>query len=373
MRVGFSKRAYARGMTEQYSTKGAYTTAGKEFTRDTNYIPDRITKDAREIGEGIPTWPVEPGRYRLVVARACPWAHRSIIVRRLLGLEDVISMAIAGPVHDVRSWTFDKAPDGRDEVLGYERLQEAYFKRIPDYPKGITVPAVVDIPTGGVVTNDFPFITEDFFFEWKDYHREGAPNLWPEDKIDEMRQVMRHIYTEINNGVYRCGFAGSQESYDLAYHRLFNALDIVSERLETRRYLMGDHITEADVRLFTTLVRFDAVYHGHFKCNRQKLSEMPVLWAYARDLFQTPGFGDTTDFVDIKRHYYEVHEDINPTQIVPKGPLFANWFEPHGREELGGSPFGEGTAPGEVRDPLEPGHSVEELIEIEQTPVDTRK
>lgn len=334
---------------------------GEAYTRDTNYIEDRITRDGRSVGEGIQTWPVEAGRYRLVVSRACPWANRTTIVRRLLGLEDAISMAVCGPTHDVRSWTFDKDPDGRDPVLGYERVQEAYFARFPDYPKGITVPAIVDVPTGGVVTNDFASMTLDFSTEWTQFHRDGAPELYPEALRDEMDAVMRHIYTEINNGVYRCGFAGSQDAYDAAYLRLFTALDQVSERLETRRYLMGDHITEADVRLFTTLARFDAVYHGHFKCNRSKLSEMPTLWAYARDLFQTPGFGDTIDFVDIKRHYYEVHEDINPTRIVPQGPLYANWLTPHHRERLGGSPFGDGTAPGEIREPLEPGHTIDEL------------
>lgn len=324
------------------STRGAYVTSGEEFTRDTAYIEDRITTDGRD------GWPVEPGRYRLVAARACPWAHRSIIVRRLLGLEGVISQGITGPTHDRRSWTFDLDEGGRDPVLGYERLQEAYFARFPDYPKGITVPAVVEESSGKVVTNDFPQITLDLSTQWREHHRPGAPDLYPEALREEMDAVMRHVYTEINNGVYRCGFAGSQESYEKAYDRLFAALDVVAERLATRRFLMGDSITEADVRLYTTLVRFDPVYHGHFKCNRQKLTEMPVLWAYARDLFQTPGFGDTTDFAHIKAHYYVVHEDINPTGVVPKGPDLAGWLTPHGREELGGSPFGDGTPPGPV-------------------------
>jgi putative glutathione S-transferase len=152
--------------------------------------------------------------------------------------------------------------------------------------------------------------------------------------------------TQNDGGVYRCGFAGSQQAYEAAYDRLFTALDWVSDRLSDRRYLVGDTITEADVRLFTTLARFDPVYHGHFKCNRQKLSEMPVLWAYARDLFQTPGFGDTVDFVQIKQHYYIVHADINPTRIVPKGPELSGWCTPHGREALGGRPFGDGAPPG---------------------------
>ena len=292
----------------------AYVAGGGEFNRDTNYINTRITADGRD------GYPVEPDRYRLIVARACPWANRTIIVRRLLGLEDVLSIGFCGPTHDERSWTFDLDPGSLDPLLKIHYLRDAYNKRIPDYEKGITVPAIVDVPTGEVVTNDFAQMTLDFSTEWGKFHREGAPQLYPEKLRDEIDEVAQRIYTEVNNGVYRCGFAGSQEAYDKAYDRLFTALDWLSERLADQRYLVGDTITEADVRLFTTLARFDPVYHGHFKCNRQKLSEIPVLWAYARDLFQTPGFGDTIDFVQIKQHYYIVHKDINPTQIVPKGP-----------------------------------------------------
>jgi putative glutathione S-transferase len=312
----------------------------KEYRRDTAYIPDRITADGRD------GWPVEAGRYRLVVSRACPWASRAVVVRRLLGLEPVLGMAICGPTHDERSWTFDLDPGGRDPVLGYERLQEAFFARDPDYPKGITVPAMVDVPTRAVVTNDFAQMTLDLSTEWTQYHRDGAPELYPDAWRDEIDEVNGWIYADINNGVYRCGFAGEQESYDRAYDRLFAALDRVEQRLTDRRYLVGDHITEADVRLFTTLVRFDPVYHNHFKCNRQKLIEFPALWAYARDLFQTPGFGDTVDFVHIKQHYYGVHRDINPTGVVPRGPDLAGWLTPHGRDALGGTPFGDGTPPG---------------------------
>jgi len=317
-----------------------YVNPKGEFTRDANYIATRITADARD------GYAVEPGRYRLVVSRACPWANRAIIVRRLLGLEPVLSMAVAGPTHDKRSWTFDLDPGGRDPVLGIERLQEAFFARFPGYDRGITVPAIVDIASGQVVTNDYPQITLDFSTEWRALHRPGAPDLYPEAGRDEIDEVAELVFKDVNNGVYRCGFAGTQDSYEKAYRRLFDRLDWLSERLETQRYLVGDTITEADVRLFTTLARFDAVYHGHFKCNRQKLSEMPVLWAYARDLFQTPGFGDTTDFEHIKHHYYEVHTDINPTGIVPAGPDLGNWLADHGRQALGGRPFGEGTPPG---------------------------
>ncbi|WP_306208280.1 glutathione S-transferase family protein [Actinoplanes sp. RD1] len=317
----------------------AYVSTTGEFTRDQRYIATRITADGRD------GYPVEPGRYRLVVSRACPWANRTIIVRRLLGLEDVLSMGIAGPTHDERSWTFDLDPGGKDPVLGIERLQEAFFRRYPDYDKGITVPAIVDVPTGQVVTNDFAQITLDMSMEWREFHRPGAPDLYPEVLRAEIDEVNRHVFRDVNNGVYRAGFAGSQEAYEKAYHRLFDRLDWLTERLAGQRYLVGDTITEADVRLFTTLVRFDPVYHGHFKCNRSKLTEMPVLWAYARDLFQTPGFGDTIDFVHIKRHYYEVHRDINPTGVVPSGPDLANWLTDHGRDTLGGRPFGDGTPP----------------------------
>jgi putative glutathione S-transferase len=317
----------------------AYVNPSGEFSRDQRYIATRITADGRD------GYPVEAGRYRLVVSRACPWANRAIIVRRLLGLEDALSMGIAGPTHDERSWTFDLDPGGRDPVLGIERLQEAFLARYPDYDKGITVPAVVDVPSGQVVTNDFPQITIDLSLEWTEFHRAGAPQLYPEHLREEIDKVNRGVFTEVNNGVYRAGFAGTQEAYEKAYHRLFAHLDKLSARLEQQRYLVGDTITEADVRLFTTLARFDPVYHGHFKCNRQKLVEMPVLWAYARDLFQTPGFGDTIDFTHIKQHYYEVHRDINPTGIVPAGPDLRNWLTPHGRESLGGRPFGDGTPP----------------------------
>jgi putative glutathione S-transferase len=321
------------------SQSGTYVSRSGAYERDQRYLTTRITADGED------GWPVQAGRYRLVVSRACPWANRAIIVRRLLGLENAISMGVAGPTHDQRSWTFDLDPDGRDPVLGIERLQEAYFARIPGYERGITVPAVVDVPSGQVVTNDFPQITLDFSTQWRAHHRPGAPELYPEALRDEIDQLNRRVYTEVNNGVYRCGFASTQETYEAAYRRLFAALDWLSERLAGQRFLVGDTITEADVRLFTTLVRFDSVYHGHFKCNRNKLTEMPVLWAYARDLFATPGFGDTVDFEHIKQHYYLVHRDINPTGIVPAGPELTNWLEPHGRERLGGRPFGDGTPP----------------------------
>jgi putative glutathione S-transferase len=325
------------------------------FERDQNYLTTRVTADGRD------GYPVEPGRYRLIAARACPWANRAIIVRRLLGLEDVLSMGLTGPTHDEHSWRFDLDPGGLDPVLGIAELRYAYLARDPNYDRGITVPALVDVPTGQVVTNDFAQLTLDLSTEWSAYHRPGAPELYPERRREEIDEVADLVYHDVNNGVYQCGFAQSQDAYDKAFLRLFERLDWLEERLQRQRYLVGDTITEADVRLFTTLARFDAVYHGHFKCNRNKLTEMPALWGYARDLFQTPGFGDTIDFVQIKQHYYLVHKNLNPSGIVPAGPDLAGWLTPHGRAELGGRPFGDGTPPGPVREDEEvpPGHGVD--------------
>ncbi len=312
------------------------------FVREPVALDERITTD------GSSRWPVEAGRYRLVVARACPWAHRAVIVRRLLGLEDAISLGIAGPLHDERSWRFHLDPGDRDPVLGIEHLGEAYRAADPDFSGGITVPAMVDVASGTVATNGFQQLTLDLSTQWTAHHRPGAPDRYPADRRAEIDEVIASFYEDVNNGVYKCGFASSQGAYEGAFHALFSRLDALSEHLATRRYLVGDTITEADVRLWVTLVRFDAAYHGHFKANRHTLTELPVLWAYVRDLFQTPGFGDTTDFDQIKQHYYGVHRTINPTGVVPLGPDVAGFRTPHGREELGGRPFGDGTPPGPV-------------------------
>lgn len=315
----------------------------KAFKRSRSHFADRITADGRD------GWPVEAGRYRLVASRACPWASRAVISRRLLGLEDALSLAIADPIQDDRSWRFTLDPDGRDPVLGIRYLAEAYEKREPDPPGGVSVPAVVDVPSGQLVTNDYQRLTLDLATEWTALHRPGAPDLYPQGRRDEIDAVMAEVYEDVNNGVYRAGFAHEQAEYEEACAGVFRRLELIASRLAGQRYLVGDTITEADIRLFTTLVRFDAVYHGHFKCNRWKLTEHQVLWAYVRDLFQTPGFGDTVDFDHIKRHYYRVHSGINPTRIVPLGPDASGWLTPHRREELGGRPFGDGTPPGPVR------------------------
>lgn len=326
-----------------------------EYVRDTTYINDRIKKDIapgsapEKQDDETFHWPVEEGRYRLMAARACPWAHRTIITRRLLGLEDVISLGLAGPTHGKNSWVFDLDPDEKDPVTGLHRLQEAYFNRYPDYPRGITVPAIVEVESKKVVTNDFPTIPVDFIDEWTQFHREGAPNLYPEHLREEIDKVTTEIYHEVNNGVYRCGFAGSQDAYEEAYERLWKAMDWLEERLSTRRFLMGEHITLADIYLYPTLVRFDPVYYSHFKCSRHKITELPNLWGYLKELFQTPGFGDTTDFQEIKEHYFITHVEVNPTQIVPAGPDMSGIMEPHDRDHLPGSPFAEGVSlPGPI-------------------------
>ena len=319
-------------MTTQQTTRpgqfGAEVKDG-EWTRQGNRFTDRITADSDSApGEGPDAqgrWPVEPHRYRLVVSFACPWAHRSIITRHLLGLEDAISMAVVDPIRDERGWRFTLDEGGRDPVLGIEYLTQAYLATDPDYAGRVTVPAVIDTRSGLVVTNDYPQLNLDLSTQWREHHRPGAPDLYPAELRPEMDPLIDDIFTHVNNGVYRCGFATSQEAYEKAYDRLFAELDVLEQRLADRRFLMGEQIREVDIRLFTTLARFDAVYHGHFKCNRNKLTEMPNLWRYARDLFAHDGFGTTVDFDHIKRHYYRTHDTINPTGIVPKGPDPAAW------------------------------------------------
>ncbi|MGA8118120.1 MAG: glutathione S-transferase C-terminal domain-containing protein [Actinocatenispora sp.] len=322
-------------ITGEAAQFGRETATSGEFVRQPNRFTDRVTRDSQSApGEGPDAegrWPVEPGRYRLVVSYACPWAHRSIIVRQLLGLTDAISLAVVDPIRDERGWRFTLDEDDRDPVLDIAFLSEAYRATDPDFTGRVTVPALVDTKTGTVVSNDYPRLSLDLSTEWVEHQAPGAPDLYPEGLRAEMDPLMEDIFRDINNGVYRAGFATSQEAYEQAYDTLFDRLDVLEDRLADRRFLLGDTITEADVRLFTTLVRFDAVYHNHFRCNRQKLTEFINLWPYARDLYQTPGFTETVDFDHIKRHYYLTHEKINPSGIVPKGPDPLRWLTPHAR------------------------------------------
>ncbi|WP_420128979.1 glutathione S-transferase family protein [Longimicrobium sp.] len=306
----------------------AETGADGAFVRQRYSIRDRITAD------GSSGFPAEAGRYHLYVSLACPWAHRAIIVRKLLGLEDVIGMSVVDPLRDERGWAFrEGAGHGPDPVCDFQFLSEAYLRTDPAYTGRYTVPCIWDRQTGRLVTNNYPDITIDFETQFTAFHRPGAPDLYPERLRAEIDEVNQIVYREVNNGVYRAGFATSQAAYEGAVEGLFARLDWLEARLAGRRYLVGDQLTEADIRLFTTLARFDAVYVGHFKCNLRRLVDYPNLWAYARDLYQRPGFGETVDFDHIKRHYYMTHDQLNPTRIVPMGPLM-DWDAPHGRERL---------------------------------------
>ena len=296
------------------------------FVRQANAFTRRVTAD------GSGDLPAEAGRYHLYVCAACPWAHRTIIVRELLGLQDAVSLSYVDPVRDERGWAF---PEGfEDPVNGFSFLAEAYRATDPGYSGRVTVPTLWDRETGTVASNDYPALTPMLEVEFAQWHAPDAPDLYPEDLREEIEAVAEPIFSDVNNGVYRAGFATSQAAYEEAYDALFARLDALEERLSGQRYLLGTRLTEADVRLYTTLVRFDAVYHGHFKCNSRKITEYPALWGYLRDLYSLPAFGDTTDLDAIKRHYYVTHDAINPTGIVPKGPDL-DFSAPHGREGLG--------------------------------------
>ncbi|WP_245945533.1 glutathione S-transferase family protein [Corynebacterium senegalense] len=347
-------------MSEKKNQTNAPQNAALEgaYERDATYIEDRFDSSLEpgsapvKQGDGTYRWPVEAGRYRLMGARACPWAHRTIISRRLLGLEDAISLGLAGPTHDADSWVFDVDPGEVDPVTGLHRLKDAYLNRVPDYPRGITVPAIVEVDgtDSRVVTNDFHRIPVDFNDEWKAYHRDGAPDLYPADLRGEIDEVADRVYTYVNNGVYRCGFTRDQGHYEKAYRELWETLDWLEERLGRQRYLVGEHITLADIYLYPTLVRFDPVYVGHFKASRNRIAQMPNLRGYLQELYQLPGFGDTTDITEIKQHYYITHAEVNPSQIVPAGPDMSWLAEGHDRDRFGGAPFAEGvTLPGPVR------------------------
>lgn len=293
---------------------------GGRFVRQANRFTERITAD------GSSGYPAEPGRYRLFVSYACPWAHRTLIVRRLLGLEDTIGVAVVDPIRDERGWRF---PD-RDPVTGAVFLSELYLSTDPSFQGRYTVPCIWDTETERLVTNDFPNITTMFETEFTAHHREDAPDLYPEALRPEIDELDDLVHTTVNNGVYAAGFATAQDAYEEAFDALFATFDRLEERLSTRRYLFGDDITEADVRLYPTLARFDAVYYSHFKCNLRRLTDYPNLWAYARDLYSIPAFGETTNFDHIKRHYYVTQRNINPSGVVPKGPLL-DWTAPHDR------------------------------------------
>jgi putative glutathione S-transferase len=270
------------------------------------------------------------GRYHLYVSLACPWAHRTLIYRKLLGLEHAISLSVVEPLMATDGWTFGDAPASVADTVNHAKfLHEIYVKADPQYSGRVTVPVLWDRQRGTIVSNESSEIIRMFGEEFGGV-AESDVDYRPIGLRDEINAVNEFVYPFINNGVYRCGFATTQEAYEEAYHQLFFALDAVEERLGRKRYLVGDRITEADWRLFTTLVRFDAVYVGHFKCNRNRIADFPNLSGYLRELYQLPGVCETVNLTHIKEHYYRSHTTINPTGIVPMGPTL-DLDAPHGR------------------------------------------
>ncbi len=299
-----------------------------EFKRQHDAFRGWVTADGRS------DYPAEPGRYHLYVSWACPWAHRTIIVRKLKKLEDAIGMTAVDPLRDDRGWAFRNGTGhSTDSLNGFKFLSEAYIATNPNYRGRVTVPVLWDTKTQRIVSNSDDDIMRMVNREF-DRFTETNIDLYPEDLCNEIDELNAFIYEHVNNGVYRAGFATSQNAYEQAVRRLFEALDILDARLARRRYLFGSRVVETDWRLFVTLVRFDAVYHGHFKCNIRRLADYAHLFGYLKDLYQYDGIAGTVNFDHIKRHYYMTHDEINPTRIVPVGPD-QNLHSGHGRERLG--------------------------------------
>ncbi len=286
-----------------------------EFQRQEDAFRNWVTAN------GSSGYPAAPGRYHLYVSWACPWAHRTIIVRKLKSLEGVIGMTVVDPIRDERGWAFRDGPGhSRDPINGFRFLSEAYIATDPAYRGRVTVPVLWDTVTKRIVSNSDDDLLRMFNSEFNRFTK-STLDLYPKELRTEIDLLNEYIYENINDGVYRAGFATSQAAYERAVKKVFAALDELETRLATRRYLFGERMVETDWRLFVTLVRFDAVYHGHFKCNTRKISEYPNLFGYLRDLYQHDGIAETVNFDHIKRHYYITHDDINPTRIVPLGPI----------------------------------------------------
>ncbi|MBL6946625.1 MAG: glutathione S-transferase family protein [Rhodospirillales bacterium] len=301
---------------EWYDTK----TSGGRFQRSESQFRNRITAD------GSSGFPAEAGRYHLYVAHACPWAHRTLIFRHLKGLEEMVSVSAVDALMLENGWTF---ADGADPINGARSLFEIYLKADPAYSGRVTVPVLWDKVGGTIVSNESSEIIRMFNSTFDGIGAKPG-DYYPMHLRTEIDEINARIYDGINNGVYKSGFATTQGAYDEAVDGLFDTLDWLEDLLSRRRYLVGDLITEADWRLFTTLVRFDAVYHGHFKCNKHRLVDYPNLWAYTRELYQIPGVGETVQMDQIKGHYYGSHKTLNPSGIVPSGPVI-DFLEPHGR------------------------------------------
>lgn len=306
-----------------------YDNQSGEFIRYESQYRDRITAD------GSSGFRAQPGRYHLYVSLACPWAHRTLILRTLKGLERAISVSVVDPYMGPEGWRFSDRPGCTpDTVNGAALLREVYLKAMPDYTGRVTVPVLWDRETSRIVNNESSEIMRMLNGEFNAFATREFPDLRParlQAQIDAWNDL---IYRDVNNGVYRAGFATAQDKYESAVRALFGALDTIEAHLARSRYLCGGAMTEADWRLFTTLVRFDTVYFGHFKCNLRRLSDYRHLWAYTRDLYQVPGVAETVDLWHIKEHYYRSHDRINPTGVVPLGPGI-DFSAPQGRAALG--------------------------------------
>jgi putative glutathione S-transferase len=306
----------------------AEQSAAGEFVRQDDEFRDWVRAD------GSTPYSPTPGRYHLYVSFACPWAHRTLITRRLRRIESAIGVTVVDPVRDERGWAFRDGPGhSRDPINGFEFLRDAYFATNPDFHGRWTVPVLWDKQRHRIVNNSEDDICRMFNDEFAPGDS-AVPNLFPAAVAAEQEKLSAEIYHRVNNGVYRAGFATQQAPYERAARDLFAMLDTLEQRLATRRFLLASHPVETDWRLFCTLVRFDAVYHGHFKCNLRRIVDYPNLHAYLQDLYETPGIAETVNFDHIKRHYYVTQTDINPTQIVPIGPVL-DLSKPHGRERLG--------------------------------------
>ena len=312
---------------EWYDTKASRG----HFVRDSAGFRNWVTADGAPGPSGEGGFSAQPGRYHLYVSLACPWAHRTLIFRQLKGLTNMVSVSVVHPEMLEHGWTFAPGPGVvPDPIGGAAYLHQIYTRANPSYTGRVTVPVLWDKQRGTIVSNESSEIIRMFA---QAFDGVGATPLdtYPKEQRAEIDEVNARIYDTLNNGVYRCGFATTQAAYEEAFAALFDTMDWLEARLSRRRYLVGTSITEADWRLFTTLVRFDPVYVGHFKVNRNRLVDFPNLWAYTRELYQVPGVRETVDLTHIKQHYYGSHPTINPTRIVPVGPAI-DFDAAHGRD-----------------------------------------
>lgn len=309
------------------------STVKGEFVRSESGFRNWITKDGSAGPTGKAGFAAEPGRYHLYVSHACPWAHRTMIFRTLKGLEDVISVSVVHPLMPAESWVFGEYPGATEDHINHAHyLVENYLKVDPHFDGLVTVPLLWDKKQQTIVNNESSEIIRMLNSAFNAFTN-NAVDFYPEALRAEIDKINEPIYNTVNNGVYRCGFAKTQQAYNKAYDRLFNTMDELEQRLSKQRYLVGEQITEADWRLFTTLVRFDAVYYNHFKTNKKRLMDYPNLWGYTRELYQIPGIAETVNMDHIKYHYFASHQSINPTGIVPKGPDI-DFMKHHEREHL---------------------------------------